>query len=632
MKIEFSFKNDNKELSLKEAKKGDVVIPAVSAQAVSGIEKVLNALRESNQNLAQAIEKIRTSESFTATLEPQSSDYFKLNIRGNAIGITITKLSQKTAEGLLSSTKPRSEQPISIIDDEPEIVELPNRDFNNPTAIAEMEARRKAELLRKASESPDTPKVYKHPNELIPSAFKSVIKDPNYENTAKTFLLMPSDIDKPIQRQTTPLQSMPLARKKEMLKTLLTDLKAKDLDQEQKTLLDKISSDINQLLESDEPIAESLIDHILSCKTVLLESKDMKELQQLSKVLDLGLSRIRLQQLSRQSEALEKDFNTAIYLRDAPHTFTLREIDEYVKDLSEAHIKERYALYRNDFCQKDTRTYNSNLAKIEDLGDYFFRQTPRPVAVLKKKISALIGTFHATPHYQKWKDVNEAILKLLDLMEEGSTAGVWKQAILMPQVMYWGNRMKNLLEELSKQATDENLTRFQLLMEELFRSEMEELTLKTSKTPEESEALIRVLREKTPAVEGYSWISARSYKLLQENALLRDRVKNNQDMMDETSTLMKLFEDLKTLRNLRDSINYPSDLYQKLSELENQQYALPLRCFSQCKKAHVPENNAIVKKIESTQQDYLRLQKESPFADSQLRAEHLKYKDLLANY
>lgn len=635
MTIEFSFfKNDNKELSLKEARKGDVALPVVSAQAVSGIDKILNALREKNQDLAVRVDGIRNSKSFTATLKPESSGYFSLTLSGNTLGIQLSKLSPKTAEGLLNSTK---SQPVKVKNDEPDVVELPNPDFKNPAAILDMTARRNAELLRSAVETPDAPKARLHPHSLPApiDEFYSVKKDPSYENTAKNLHLMKSDIDKTIDRQTTSLQSIPLGRKKELIKALLRDVKARDLAQESdaQKLMEKISQDTHLLLESNEPVAVSFLDHVLSCKTALFDTQSnfLKELKQLSKALEIGLSLIRIQQLSRQSEELEIKFNDARHQREGTHTFTLKELDEFLENLPDEHIKQRHALYRTEFCQRHQKTYNANLAKIQNFEEYLFRRIPRPVAALKGKISALISSFHALPNYQKWKDLNEVIIKLLALMDEASTCSIWKQPILAPQIMYQGNQMKNLLEEVSKNSSEENLVKFQLLMEELFRSEMEELMRKTSKTSQDTEEALNQMRASTPITEGYNWISAYTYKLRTENAKLRKEAESNQNMMDETSTLMKLSEDLKILRKLHAEENPSSDLYKRITELENQQYALPIRCIEHHKKANLSETNPLAKKIENIHQNYSQIEKQR-YALPALSIEHQKYRDLLESY
>ncbi|MBS0649487.1 MAG: hypothetical protein JSS10_09750 [Verrucomicrobia bacterium] len=643
MTIEFSFIKDSKtkEFSLKAAMEGDRVLPASSAKALAEIDKILHILAK-NQAFSEKVERIRLLDSFTVTLKPPSSTgHYSLEIRGNILGINILKLKPETAKDLLNSTRP---QTLKMKDNQPDVVELPNPDFDNPAAsipgVFDISGRRNAELLRKALESHDIPSAFKHPSDLPApvSEFNSIKKDPSYESVAKNLQLMKFGIDKTIDRQTTPLQSMPLNRKKEMVKTLLIDLKAKvhASAEEARTLLDKISKDIYLLLESDRPVAVSFLDHILSCKTALLESPSnfIQELQQLGKALEIGLSQIKIEQLSRESEELDIKYNHARQQREGTHTFTLKELEEFLETLNDDHIQQRHVVYQNEICQKPLRTYNANLAQMGDFENYFFRRTPRSVAALKQKIAALISTFHALSNYQKWKDLNEVIIKLLALMDEASTASVWKQPILAPQIMYQGNQMKNLLEEVSKNSKEENLVKFQLLMEELFRSQTEELIRKTSKTPQDAEEALSQMRENNLISEGYNWVSAYIYKLRTENAKLQKNAESTQNMMDETSNLIKLSADLKTLRKLyqqRDAENPPSDLSKKITELESQQYILPIRCIEHHKKANLSATNPIAKKIETIHQNYSQVEKERCSLPSQW-AEHEKYQQLLASY
>lgn len=681
MTIEFSFIKTANELRLKEAKQGDVTLPAVSAEAVLGIEKVLRVLQEKKLAPSETLNGIRQADSFKATLKPQSAGYFSLEISGNAHGIHISKLTAKTAEGLLNSTKPQPEKPVKVISDEPD--ELPNHDykkgpygepliheslFDLSTCRAEELTQTPLEKLKTQPAKLEVSYVFKRDGnrftlksatqdgkpckaQKVTSGFNEIYENlerkneswfPQIKQSNELRVTLTQNGDSFVLRIQTEkgfdlnLRMGPetvdslagdlLARSKkaEMLQSFFYAIKPKDIETE--LVIEKIVFLAQELLESDEPFALTILDLILSHKETLLACPSqielLKELKYLCKKVIVAMDRLKCVEMSRKLED-ERPYEPYDYKEYTDVKFTLSELQGFLKNENELQqIRAKHQADQKALEQKIA----TDSAALKDLENYLPRAVPRSLDFLKKQIDSIISSSEKNAYYKEMKNLMTFFLSFSDLLMEMSTSSIIWKAFYLGKIALKqkeGDRLRGeydqkIREEYIKKyeksifstfiieksmatsSLDDNVMKFDLLLMEFCESMMEAMVTKACKTPEEVHQTLAQTREQIleqfakeaskngtlhPAIHT---LNGRVYKLRKSIETDRKTLNSHQQSIDQLLTLLQLSKDEKASN----------------PELGNREYTLSAKVLKEFQNPDVSENHPIAQKLKKTEEDY----------------------------
>jgi hypothetical protein len=373
-------------------------------------------------------------------------------------------------------------------------------------------------------------------------------------------------------------------KKPEMARKFLQELKEKPLAQEEgvQNLLKSLVSSVDRLINSEDPIVERALDHILAQKDALLactSSTDfLGKAAQLVDAINMALRYIEVAELGRQIETLESDFSRLkpAYLT-ATLTVRLKDANEFLESLNSEWLEKDLEKNRENL-KRHADNRASLLKEIDEMEDLLAIRNP---AEQKAKLNNFIAQNAGEPFFQEMSNVSAMITKIFDLLREHENAYTIYKPVLWAKIASYGPSLMISIPKLQKQLSEKSFRTFLFLFMDIFVTE-------AKKTFGENASEKFLPLHRTGVAEEVEVMRKRASIALQE-------IERCQKSEKDSIELLKIAKDRKNLYQLYQESPQAKE---EIEQLENTKYALSGTTLSQTKKwLGVSEKNPIVQNM-----------------------------------
>lgn len=364
-------------------------------------------------------------------------------------------------------------------------------------------------------------------------------------------------------------------KKFEMTRKFIQEIIQKPFAKEENVqiLLKRLLGRVDQLINSEDPIVERALDHILAQKDSLMNSNGLLEkTSRLNGEIDMVLRHIEVSELDRQLEAQETSLSNSKppYLT-ATFTFKFKDANEFLAVDTPESLEGR--LKRNKTAlQKHEETLASQLKELHELEDLLIVRTPEEQ---KAKLNGFVAQNAGKPGFEEMLKISKMMPEILGLLKEHEKAYFFQKPIIWAKIISYFPSIKSTFEELEKKLPETTFRVFLFLLMDIAFTDIKKM--------ESIKAMLPELR--TPLSEGIAFTRENVEKT-------RKEVEKCQQSEKEILVLINIAQDRKKLH----------ELYQKspqakteIEQLENTEYPLLGATLAENKKwFSVPAKNRIV--------------------------------------
>jgi len=369
-------------------------------------------------------------------------------------------------------------------------------------------------------------------------------------------------------------------KKPELARKFFQELKEIPLAKEENVqhLLQCLLSRVDQLINSEDPIVERALDHMLAQKDSLMSCSSSSSLLEkaahLIGEINMVLRHIEVSNLDRQIEAQEASLSNhrPPYLT-ATFKFNLKDANEFLIVETTKLLEGRLQQNRVNL-KKHEETLASQLKELQEMEDLLVVRTPEEQ---KAKLEGFIAQNAGKPFFEEMLKASKMMQEILGLLKDHENAYFFQKPIIWAKILSYGPSIMKTFEELPKKLPETILRPFLFLLVDITFTNIKKIF---------GESIMSKLPElRTSLSEGVAFTRERA-------EMTQKEVEKCQQSERQIGILIKITEDRTTLHRLYQE---SPEAKTEIEQLENTEYQLLGATLRENKKWRpVSEKNRIV--------------------------------------